>query len=160
MCVDLFGSKLGYETIMFTLLLPYIIVLILSFPLVTLLHELAHYVAAKRVGYTILSFKPWPHYNKEKDIFFFGSVSYNYPEGLDEVTKLKNEILVSSAPLWTSFVLAGVWFGISLFTWLPLASIGIAHTIDASWWWIHLMLGDAHADGRKWWVAWQKLRRM
>jgi len=143
---------------MLSLLLPYLIVLALAWPLVIFIHELSHYVMAKISGYEVTEFKPWPH--RKDNIFYFGRVAYLYPVELPEVTKYKNQILISSAPLWTSFILASVWFGISLFTWLPLAAVGIAHTVDASWWWIHLALGDAHSDGRKWLTAWTELKKL
>jgi hypothetical protein len=145
---------------MLSLLLPFILVLIPAFFLVTFLHEFAHVVAAKKVGYTITSFKPWPHYGGDPKTFFLGGMSYTRPLKIPEATLLKNEILISSAPLWTSMAFATIWFGISICTWLPLAAIGMAHVVDASWWWIHLAIGHEHADGTKWWRAWQKLKKM
>jgi hypothetical protein len=142
---------------MLTLLLPYLIVLVLAWPLVTLLHELSHYVMVKYLGYQVVEFKPWPHLHE--GIFYLGRVAYTSSD-VSEEQWLRNQILISSAPLWTSYVLAAIWFGIASFTWLPLAGIAIAHTFDASWWWIHLATGDKACDGRKWWDAWRQLRKL
>ena len=91
-----------------------VLIHLLAYPLYQLLstlrHEIAHAVAAKLAGYTITSFKFWPHRDKHDGIFRFGYVAWQLPKGVT-----KTSAHVTMAPYYVDVVLLVTWVFIYTF---------------------------------------------
>jgi hypothetical protein len=105
----------------------WIIMFVATAWLTLLIHEGSHALFAKMQGGSIVSFKPWPHKDKEK--WWFGVVRYMQPPPERMTRWLHGSPLLFNGPLAVGLGVAG------LLWWPPLLVWSAWEATDHLWWW-------------------------
>lgn len=114
------------------------------------LHELSHYLVLRALGYTITSFRPYPHRLKN-GLWVWGAVSYLYYLNKDgRAVTHKWDRLASISPLFFAVPLAALFLVLSLklsLYFLPLYGMFVFDTV--MFWVDYFSQANPNSDGYK-----------